>query len=78
MCVKFKGTQNMDRLAKLLSNAHTSFYAWVLIAKHAHLFFRTDNVTPATLIRRLLAGYAVEKGKAIAGENNYQLIGLFP
>ena len=38
MGVKVKGTQNMVRLAKLLSKTHTSWYAWVLIIKHVHLF----------------------------------------
>jgi hypothetical protein len=65
MCVKFKGTQYMDRLAKFLSNTHTYCYEWVLIAKHVHFLFRNGNLTLAPLIRRLLAGYAVERGEAV-------------
>jgi hypothetical protein len=36
-----------------------SRFAWALIPNHAHLLLRTDTTAIATVIRRLLTGYAV-------------------
>ena len=47
------------RLEKLLPVTKTSCFAWALIPNHAHFLFRTGNVPIATLMRRLLTGYAV-------------------
>ena len=49
----------LNRLAKLLPETQMACYAWVLIANHAHFLFRTGRVPLATLMRRLLTGYAV-------------------
>lgn len=49
----------LDRLAKLLPETQTASYAWVFIPNHAHFLFRTGDVPLATLMRRLLTGYAV-------------------
>ena len=49
----------LDRLSNLLPEVQTSCYAWVLMSNHAHFLFRTGNVPLATLMRRLLTGYAV-------------------
>lgn len=49
----------LNRLAKLLPETQTTCYAWVFIANHAHFLFRTGKVPLATLMRRLLTGYAV-------------------
>jgi REP element-mobilizing transposase RayT len=49
----------IERLAKLLPETKTACYAWVLIPNHAHLLFRTGLVPLATLMRRVLTGYAV-------------------
>ena len=49
----------LDRLSNLLPETQTSCYAWVLMSNHAHFLFRTGNVPLATLMRRLLTGYAV-------------------
>jgi REP element-mobilizing transposase RayT len=49
----------LNRLSKLLSETGTPCYAWVLIPNHAHFLFRTGKVPLATLMRRLLTGYAV-------------------
>jgi putative transposase len=68
----------MDRLAKLLSKTHTSGYAWVLIAKHAYFLFRTGNVTLATLIRRLIAGYAVSFNPAFSGTTSVMVNSFSP
>jgi len=49
----------LDRLAKLLPETQTACYAWVFIPNHAHFIFRSGGVSLATLMRRLLTGYAV-------------------
>ena len=49
----------LDRLSTLLPKAETSCYAWALLANHAHFLFRTGKIPLATLMRRLLTGYAV-------------------
>jgi REP element-mobilizing transposase RayT len=49
----------LERLAKLLPETKTTCYAWVFIPNHAHFLFRTGLVPLATLMRRLLTGYAV-------------------
>ena len=48
-----------DRLAKLLPETKTACYAWVLMPNHAHFLLRSGAVPIATLMRRLLTGYAV-------------------
>jgi len=49
----------LERLARLLPETQTGCYAWVFIPNHAHFLFRTGIVPLATLMRRLLTGYAV-------------------
>jgi putative transposase len=49
----------LQRLARLLPETKTACYAWVFIPNHAHFLFRTGQVPLATLMRRLLTGYAV-------------------
>ena len=49
----------LSRLEKLLPATQTSCYAWAFIPNHAHFLFRTGKVPIATLMRRLLTGYAV-------------------
>jgi REP element-mobilizing transposase RayT len=49
----------MVRLEKLLPVTKTSCYAWALIPNHAHFLFRAGDIPIATLMRRLLTGYAV-------------------
>ena len=49
----------LDRLAKLLPETQTACYAWALMPNHAHFLFCTGKIPIATLMRRLLTGYAV-------------------
>jgi len=49
----------LDRLAKLLPEAQMACYAWVFMPNHAHFLFRTGVSSLATVMRRLLTGYAV-------------------
>lgn len=49
----------LERLETLLPETKTDCYAWVFIPNHAHFLFRPILVPLATLMRRLLTGYAV-------------------
>ena len=49
----------LERLSKLLPETKTACYAWVFVPNHAHFLFRTGLVPLATVMRRLLTGYAV-------------------
>lgn len=49
----------LDRLAKLLPETQTACYAWALMPNHGHFLFCTGKQPIATLMRRLLTGYAV-------------------
>ncbi len=49
----------VKRLSTILSETSTSCFAWALLPNHYHLLLRTGNVPIATVMRRLLTGYAV-------------------
>ena len=49
----------IDRLSGLLQETATPCYAWALMTNHVHLLLRTGNVPIASIMRRLLTGYAV-------------------
>jgi REP element-mobilizing transposase RayT len=48
----------LGRLGTILKESATSCYAWVLMPNHVHLLVRTGTVPLATVMRRLLTGYA--------------------
>ena len=47
------------RLGDILSGTETICYAWAIIPNHFHLFLRTGTFPIATIMRRLLTGYAM-------------------
>lgn len=47
------------RLGDILSVTETICYAWAIIPNHFHLFLRTGTFPIATIMRRLLTGYAM-------------------
>jgi putative transposase len=49
----------LGRLDLILTEAETVWFAWALIPNHLHLLLRTGVGPIATLMRRLLTGYAV-------------------
>jgi len=49
----------IDRLAAILNETKTVCYAWALIPNHFHLLLRTGLAPVATVMRRLLTGYAM-------------------
>jgi len=48
----------IERFGKIVVQTSTPCYAWVLMDNHVHLLLRTGRVPIATLMRRLLTGYA--------------------
>ena len=49
----------LDRLGGILSDSKTACFAWAIMTNHLHLLLRTGTAPIATLMRRLLTGYAV-------------------
>jgi REP element-mobilizing transposase RayT len=49
----------LGRLGNILVDSSTSCFAWALIPNHFHLLLRTGAAPIATVMRRLLTGYAV-------------------
>jgi hypothetical protein len=64
----------IDRLSRLIPKSQTACYAWALMTNHAHFLFRSGPGGLASLMRRLLTGYAVRRGEAASIGGNYQLI----
>jgi REP element-mobilizing transposase RayT len=49
----------LERLATIIEESGTRCYAWALLPNHCHLLFKTGLSPIATVMRRLLTGYAV-------------------
>ncbi len=49
----------LKRLSLIISETDTICYAWVLMTNHVHLLLKTGLAPIATVMRRLLTGYAV-------------------
>src|SRR5512139_175527 len=49
----------LERLSAILGERRTACYAWALMPNHFHLLLKTGQTPIATLMRRLLTGYAV-------------------
>ncbi len=49
----------IERLGAILSDSKTRCYAWALMPNHFHLLLKTGHTPIATIMRRLLTGYAV-------------------
>ena len=56
---KLDRQQFLSRLGDILTNTQTTCYAWALIPNHFHLLLRTATFPIATVMRRLLTGYAI-------------------
>ena len=48
-----------ERLGRVVPETETGCYAWVLMPNHVHLLLKTGLCPIATVMRRLLTGYAV-------------------
>ena len=49
----------LQRLSAIVIETGTACFAWALIPNHFHLLLKTGNAPIATVMRRLLTGYAV-------------------
>lgn len=49
----------IERLSELVEESQTRCFAWALMPNHAHLLLRTGSVAIASIMRRLLTGYAI-------------------
>ncbi|CAB1059870.1 hypothetical protein D1BOALGB6SA_4635 [Olavius sp. associated proteobacterium Delta 1] len=49
----------VERLGDIVTETQTFCFAWALIPNHAHILLRTGHTPLATVMRRLLTGYAV-------------------
>jgi len=49
----------LERLSALLSESKTGCYGWALMTTHVHMILKTGLSPLATVMRRLLTGYAV-------------------
>ncbi len=49
----------LERLGAVLTETGTPCFAWALIPNHLHLLLRTGSAPIATVMSRLLTGYAV-------------------
>jgi putative transposase len=49
----------LARLGPILEQTQTACYAWAMLPNHFHLLLRTGATAVATVMRRLLTGYAV-------------------
>ncbi|MBI4537624.1 MAG: transposase [candidate division NC10 bacterium] len=69
----------LARLARHLVATQTACYAWALLPNHAHLLLRTGTRPLATLMRRVLTGYAVRfnrrhKRRGVLFQNRYKSV----
>ena len=55
---RFDRTNFVKRCGTILSETDTPCYAWVLMRNHVHLLLKTGLIPLATVMRRLLTGYA--------------------
>jgi len=49
----------IERLGDIVTETETFCFAWALIPNHSHILLRTGQTPLATVMRRLLTGYAV-------------------
>jgi REP element-mobilizing transposase RayT len=49
----------LERLSTVIDESDTLCFAWALLPNHCHLLFKTGLTPIATVMRRLLTGYAV-------------------
>ena len=49
----------LERFEEIVTDTNTPCYAWALLPNHFHLLVRTGQTPMATIMRRLMTGYAV-------------------
>ena len=56
-----------ERLNRIIPETKTRCYGWALMTNHVHLLFKTGMAPLATVMRRLLTGYAVTFNPSFSG-----------
>ena len=56
-----------DRIGVVLANTRTRCFACALIPNHFHLLLKTGDTPIATVMKRLLTGYAMHRDKRWVG-----------
>jgi len=64
----------LARAAPLVPDTQRATHAWGLMPSHAHGLVRTGRVLLPTLMRRVLTGYAVQRGEGTVRAKNYDLM----
>ncbi len=54
----------IERLATIVLKSETQCFAWALIPNHFHLLLKTGSTPIATVMKRLLTGYAMYYNRA--------------
>ena len=57
----------IERLSSLRQETVTPCYAWVFMTNHVNFLLRAGSVSIASIMRRLLTGYAVRLNPAFSG-----------
>jgi len=57
----------VERIGRIITESETDCYAWALMTNHVHLLLKTGLAPIATVMRRLLTGYAVSLISGISG-----------
>lgn len=57
----------VERIGRIITESETDCYTWALMTNHVHLLLKTGLAPIATVIRRLLTGYAVSLISGISG-----------
>jgi len=60
-----------ERLDRIIPETQTRCYGWALMTNHVHLLFKTGMAPLATVMRRLLTGYAVTFNPAFSGTTGF-------
>ena len=53
----------LDRVSRIIKETNTRCFGWALIPNHFHLVLKTGDVPIATVMRRLLTGYAISHNR---------------
>ena len=53
----------LNRLGGIIKETNTRCFGWALIPNHFHLLLKTGDIPIATVMRRLLTGYAVSHNR---------------
>lgn len=66
----------VERIGRIITKSETDCYTWALMTKHVHLLLKTGLALIATVMRRLLNGYAVSLISGISGVTASKAVSL--